>query len=755
MTGSATTRVTAALVLTMLAAECHGIGGSVVELPMRVPNAAKPVRFSPLSGFSVSVDTRWFSAGGYRPVRVRFNRATPAKSDRTLSIELRLKQSNRDSRVLTVGKSLTFAAGETTADMVVLCPMDTRSDLISWSVQVNGVDDPSLSSRSWFNMAAPGPHEGLRVVRPFVDGEVPVPVVQRRRSQGLNYGGSQIGTEIVESEPLDNWLGYSAADVLLLDLATLRDLAEKQPERVRTVRHWTLTGGTVWVEGVADTPEGYQEVDRLLGISTWRHRAIEAEHEPEEEPVLGEGTLNATLTQDPAGDDDPFDPESEPDSEKDQAVRQQVTPIEGAPGWGFEPMQRSGVPRELRELDRIARGRRTIPSRVGSTRGWYATWQAGFGRVLAFQESYSTVPELMQFDGQAEGVPRTWHQHAWADRHGIEPGGSCPQFGNLLIPGVGVAPITEFQFLITLFVLTIGPLNYWLLWRRQQLQMLVVTVPLCALAVTLGLVAYAALADGFGVQARVRSITLLDQTSGEAASWSRVSHYAAMSPDEPPVLPADCAVYPIMPAWEAAMAPSGGKRRIDWNDSGQTLTSGWIPSRTPVQHLVVRCRESPAKLVFAGEGDQLEVTNQLGAALDFLLVRGADGEWRRGETLGSGKATRLESITRREAIQAYRVLVIENEPAFPIGAGKAVEQTLERLGNSRAARQMQRGFSSVNLIDNLGEQMLASVSGLRGGRSLDFPPQTYVAVTSQAVETPLGWDSVEEVGSFHVIVGRW
>lgn len=766
MTGAGTARIMVALVLAVHAVECCGFGGSVIKLPARVPNAPKPVLFSPLSGFSVSVDTRWFNAGGYRPVRVRFNRATPATSDRKLSIELRLMPTNRDSQVVTTGKSLTLSAGETAAEMVVLCPMDNRPDLINWSVRVNDVEDPSLSAKAWFNMAAPGPTEGLRVVRPFVDGAVPVRLVQRYRSPRQNFGGrQQLRTDIVESEPLDDWLGYSAVDVLLLDLIDLRDLAEKQPERVRTVRRWMLAGGTVWVEGVADTPEGYLEADRLLGISTWRHAAIEAEHEPEEEPAPDLVAPSEPKEAPASETGDPLEPEEESEAENGKVLRKQILPIDGAAGWGYEQIDGTRGPRGRGPQGRGPRGMREGPQRLRdnpfvprggetSTRGWYATRQVGFGRVMAFHSTYASMPDAMRF-GQGEVVRRTWFQHAWAARHGIEPGGSCPQFGNLLIPGVGVAPITEFQFLITLFVLTIGPLNYWLLWRRQQLQMLVVTVPLCAMAVTLGLVAYAAVADGFGVQARARSVTLLNQTTGEATSWSRVSHYAAMSPEEPPVLPDDCAVYPITPAWEAAMAPAGGRRQIDWSESGQTLISGWIPSRTPVQHLVIRCRESPAKLVFKEEGDKLEVTNQLGAPIDTLLVRGADGEWLSGSELDPGEPISLDPITRREAIQAYRVLAIENEPTFPIGAGKAVEQTLERLGNPRAARQMQRGFASVNLIDNLGEQMLASVSGLRGGRSLNFPPRTYVAVTSQAVETPVGWDSVEEVGSFHVIVGRW
>ncbi len=45
----------------------------------------------------------------------------------------------------------------------------------------------------------------------------------------------------------------------------------------------------------------------------------------------------------------------------------------------------------------------------------------------------------------------------WGTRHGVVPSAPSPSFPTLLIPDVGLAPIGEFQFLITLFVILIGP----------------------------------------------------------------------------------------------------------------------------------------------------------------------------------------------------------------------------------------------------------------------------------------------------------
>lgn len=738
MTGPA--RVIAALLLALLPTDCWGFGGQVIELPVAVSPNAAPKQFSPLSGYSVSVDTRWFGAGGYRPVRVRFERATAAKTEQVLGIDVRLRMSNRSPQTHTARQSLAFPAGETSAEMVVLCPMDTAVGLINWSVSVNGVADPYLSQEPWSATGASQQFEGLRVVRPFADGQTPVRAVQRAPRRGQN-SRRRIGPDLVDSGPLNDWLGYSAVDVLLLDSSRLNNLAEQHPERVQTIRRWMLAGGTVWVEGVDDSAKGYREVDRLLGVTGWRFQTVQSEREAED--------AAKPTTDEPASEADSGTEENEI---KSRIGRWRITPIEGAAGWGYQQIEARDGPKEPVP---ISSDRPRAQPTGDDTRGWYATRRVGFGRVLAFNRTHTTVPPRLRFGGQSDAVRRTWFELVWASRHGLEPGGTCPQFGNLLIPGVGVAPIAEFQVLITLFVLTIGPLNYWLLWRRQQLQMLVVTVPLCALAVTLALVGYAALSDGFGVAARARSVTLLDQTSGEAVSWSRVSHYVAMAPDEPATLPEDCSLYPIKPAWEASVTTSAGRRLTVWNGSEQTLASGCLPSRAPVQHLMVRCRESPARLAFSGEGDTTRVANQLGKPIDFLLARGADGDWRHAEAIEAGGLQSLEPISHSEAVKSYRLLALENEPTFPIGAGKAVEQTLERLGNSRAVRQLQRNFASVTLTDNLAEQMLGAISGLRGGRSLDLPPRSYLAVTSHAIETPLGWENVIESGSFHVLVGRW
>ena len=98
------------------------------------------------------------------------------------------------------------------------------------------------------------------------------------------------------------------------------------------------------------------------------------------------------------------------------------------------------------------------------------------------------------------------------------------------VPGVGNPPVYLFQFLITAFLLAVGPVSYVLLKRKMRLQLLFVTAPVLSIMACLGLVGYAFVADGFQVRGRVASFTSLDHVSETAVSYVRHSNYSGITP---------------------------------------------------------------------------------------------------------------------------------------------------------------------------------------------------------------------------------
>ena len=100
--------------------------------------------------------------------------------------------------------------------------------------------------------------------------------------------------------------------------------------------------------------------------------------------------------------------------------------------------------------------------------------------------------------------------------------------GDPQIPGFDGVPARTFLVILFLFSIVIGPVSYWFLRRKGQLVLLVLTAPLISL-VSIGLlVGYALADDGFRIQGRAMTVTMLDQASRQAATRATVSRTALM-----------------------------------------------------------------------------------------------------------------------------------------------------------------------------------------------------------------------------------
>jgi hypothetical protein len=325
-----------------------------------------------------------------------------------------------------------------------------------------------------------------------------------------------------------------------------------------------------------------------------------------------------------------------------------------------------------------------------------------------------------------------------ASRLGNRPDSPNDEFNNWLIPGVGVAPVGQFQFLITIFVLAIGPLNYWWLKRQKRLPFLLATVPAAAATVTLLLLVFGVLADGLGVQVRARSLTMLDQTSGQAATWSRLSYYAGLNPRRGLSMPADTAVYPVLSSWAVGRYGRGStaERVLEWRE-GQQLRRGWLPPRTPTQYVTVSAGPNQQRLELRKTNQGLRIRNRLNADVTHLVVQDHDGVLYWCEGLNAGEGVIVPPAQERDISTKLRRLFADNYPEFPPGAeptsygGMAYSELLSK---------------------NLMETQLEAINSPVVRRWLDG---SYIAVTDRGIDVDLGIDGVDEQGSFHVVRGTW
>jgi len=219
------------------------------------------------------------------------------------------------------------------------------------------------------------------------------------------------------------------------------------------------------------------------------------------------------------------------------------------------------------------------------------------------------------------------------------PANVAPDWGNvekrgfrLTIPGIQGVPARAFLLILILFAILIGPVNYWLLKRKGQQVLVVLTVPVISTAFIILLGGYAVAGEGFRVQGRASTFTILDQNTKQAATRSTVSVYAAgLTPSGGLRFGRDVAVYAVGPEG------TGVRDRMEMNLSeAQHFSDGVLQARAPTNFEQILVRAARERLSFSPENGGLSVTNGLEARLIALQYRDGDTIYRLDGELAAG-----------------------------------------------------------------------------------------------------------------------
>jgi len=729
--------------------------GAVMKMPLKQA-------VSRSSKLMLSIDTRWTQNYGYRPVNVTISALKPVAAEQSISIELYSGWNG----AMRVEQDFTLPSGSTSATTTVLVPQyQTGTPFYWWDLKVNGFldRDLSLKKQDAFSIA----QGGYSAVSGVSFLATTTAIDQRQLVAPNNMEFEILSLNL--SEFPKHWLHYTCLDAATLALDGLVKLKRSNSRAFQALICWVRAGGQLWVDDVGGDFERLPELSAMLRLR----------------PGIAS---NVNLT-----DGSPL--ERLDDASPPGAGWRPLHVIDGNPDGQFVTFvdQRTGNTRTVRNprvIDRLQNdpnysvvGQRYETGGAGNDRrsplqadsgDWFVEQPLGLGMVRAFrgtsdvslfQQARPAVnPNVAANQDLSAELPPSLRMaldsvSRWSARHGTAPDDPNLSFSDLLVPGMGLAPVTEFQVLITLFVVGIGPLNYFLLKRWRRLHLMVLTVPLAAAAVTLALFAYAILTDGFGTTVRANSFTAIDQRTGEAACWSRLSFYSGLAPRGGLAMPNDVAVYPIVPDWNWRSSESmmNSKRDLRWTDDGAKMSRGWLRSRTPTQYLTVRARTSPMRLELTPIRDRMRARNALGTPVDFVVVADESDKLWLGEKLESGSLSFLKSVQRTDAVNRFRKIVNDRSPATPealVGADSS-SRSLQRR-QWRAMRGRYSTYSGNESLDaNLAYASIATLAGTDGREGLALPPRSYVAVTETGPEVEFGMDGVEEEASFHVIVGQW
>ncbi len=717
--------------------------------------ASLPIGAKITSGLRVDLDTTWVDANGYRPVQITVTNwpPGPAAAERTIRVEFKpngwlgwqsycgvtdyiVLPQNAASVTATLlvpqreqwtGFSVEFYEdGERLKDLSYLGGMAFTGNY-GWSeaspaMLFIDVDAPPRAARlsniaSLRTAGAAGNTYTLPDVRALVEVR-PSPDLA-----SLGYNAQERVTDLALLESLsgwskmeilppsdlpESWLAYTGFDLVFLSLDDLRTMVQHHPQTWRAVRHTLATGPTLCVYDVGEDFSRLEELEQLLDLPA-APEAASAEYRGWKAP-------------------------------RNEHYTHQLAGAGLYYGGAYPGLEEESSPT-------AATGSPNAPSKP--TFVWR---RMNLGRVVAIAA-----------ENPFPGTPADWgwmlntigaNDWMWYQRHGLSLNRRNLDYWNLLVPGVGMAPVSSFLVLISLFVVVIGPLNYWLLVRSGRLYLLLVTVPLGAIVVTLSLFGYAFLTDGLGVKARLRSYTEIDQRIGRSVSWSRQSYYAALTPSRGLEFPKSAAVYPIDVQPIEAIYQDKAQHWIDW-EYAQTLAKGYLASRVTSQLMVVQARETEAQVEIDTTGKAPRATNRLGTPLEFLVICDPQGNFFATDGLAEGQTAALSPIAWPDAAERLERAMKAVRPANPKGYNPREHSHALDFGNSAAywwAGHAESGLSEPTVATSVLERALQRLV-LKTPDAL--PPGSYAALAPHSPEVPLGVEQVKQMQSLHVIVGRW
>ena len=680
----------------------------------------------------ITFDTLWMPAMGYRPIRVQVVPLVPVTAPRVLTLEAMVEMSDAGSPELVAAQRVELLPGTTQVETTLSLPPGTTGRC-SLRVVEDGQPVPGLAPRT------PVPldieiYAGDVFPRVLAVSASPPDFgeLDKALRAGVKLDQSNapwelrtfLGTRTFAWRPRvqlpRRWIDYSGADVVCIALDDLSRLRAEDGEAFRALLDWTAAGGNLVVSGVGAQQQRLDVLQSLLGMK-----------QPED------GQRQRTQWRPP-------DPKIWNEELPTQRFFETYRDFEIIPG----------PPPRINEAEAAA-APKVPPPQPSAEDGlfWLRPYHWGMVVALGPQTVWPGTQIGWRWMLNALGPERL----LWDRRHGVSVIEDNAEFWNFLVPGVGVAPVATFEVLITLFVLAVGPVNYFLLRRARRLHLMVVTVPASAALATALLLAFGLVSDGLATRVRVRSVTYFDQPQGRALCWARLSYFAGMAPRGGLRFPADTMVIPYLPVPRIASDMASRSQLFEWETDGQWLRSGWIASRTPTQFLTLRTRPTTLGVEVVSAGGTWEVRNRLGARIQSLILRNAQGQYFRAADIEPGGARPLEPVEGPIRPDEFRPPSLVG-PTPNYWSGPLGRRSRYRAYQWRIATGVWQAKSEWRT--SLAESRLAgpvtqSYQWASDSKSPGLEPGGYVALVDRSPEVELGVASAREVAGFHLVLGRY
>jgi hypothetical protein len=193
------------------------------------------------------------------------------------------------------------------------------------------------------------------------------------------------------------------------------------------------------------------------------------------------------------------------------------------------------------------------------------------------------------------------------------------------------APVGAMFSLLVVFAVAGGPVSLYMLAKRDRRIWIFAAMPVLAIATAAIIVGALVFSEGWVRVQKGSSLTLLDETRGEATTIGWTGIYSTFAPNGTVRFETNSEVRPFFYPKDAV---------TDWSD-GQRLVSGWIASRVPSQFALRKVEARRERVPIRIENGTVYALNGLGVPIQDLGVATADGAMYRAQHVPAGKEVAL------------------------------------------------------------------------------------------------------------------
>ncbi|MEI7808959.1 MAG: hypothetical protein WCJ07_10810, partial [Verrucomicrobiota bacterium] len=186
---------------------------------------------------------------------------------------------------------------------------------------------------------------------------------------------------------------------------------------------------------------------------------------------------------------------------------------------------------------------------------------------------------------------------------------AMPVVENIKIPTRGIVVV------MVAFIIVIGPINIYVLNRRQRRTWMLWTIPAISFATTLIVFAYSLLREGITPDTRIAGLTVIDQASHHATTIGAMAFDCPLTPSGGLHFDYETETTPLVSCGNGP----GTSREVDWTQS-QHLQRGWVSARVPAHFHLRKSETRRERLQIINENGKLQVVNGLGAPIKSLWL---------------------------------------------------------------------------------------------------------------------------------------